>query len=429
VLTVDSFFQRLIPPLTDGELSVLEASILKEGCREPLVIWKDHGIIVDGHNRYAICEKYGLAFRTVEQEFEDRDDVVRWMCVNQLGRRNLTDLARADLRGIYHNSIKRKLGRPKKRAQNEPFSGRTDVAVAALDGVNKSTVKRDVKLAESLDLVVTVVSAERSDFTSGQRKIRRGDILELAAAAAEDPDAAQRAWAKVVDQGPTCGAIRAALREVRNEAAAETLVETSDALVEIINGDFYEESASLAVGSVDAIITDPPYPQQYLPLWDQLGEMAMRTLKPGGWCIAYSGKQHLDQVIRKMTDAGLAFYWQIIFKQTVTATIHARKVNTTYKPILVFQKPPITPPESYFMDIIQGHGIEKDGHEWQQSENGFATLIEQFTNVGDLIVEPFAGAGTCPAVAKKLNRRCIAYEIDEGSHAISCQRVFGTKVD
>jgi hypothetical protein len=427
VLTVDPFFQRLIPPLTDGELSVLEASVLKDGCREPLVVWKGHNTIVDGHNRYAICEKYGLAFRTVEQEFEDRDEVVRWMCINQLGRRNLTDLARADLRGIYYNSIKRAPHRPKKGTQKEDLSGKTDVAVARADGVHKSTVGRDVKLANSLDIVVRVVSVERSEFTSGHRKIRRGDILSLAEAAGEDPDAAKRAWAKVVEQGPTCGAIRAALREVRNETAVETLTESSDALIEMIHGDFYERSTSLATESVDAIITDPPYPQQYLPLWDQLGEMAMRTLKPGGWCIAYSGKQHLDQVIRKMTDAGLSFYWQIIFKQTVTATIHARKVNTVYKPILVFQKPPITPPESYFMDIIQGHGIEKDGHQWQQSENGFATLIEQFTNVGDLIVEPFAGAGTCPAVAKKLNRRCIAYEIDEGSHAISCQRIFGTK--
>ena len=38
--------------------------------------------------------------------------------------------------------------------------------------------------------------------------------------------------------------------------------------------------------------------------------------------------------------------------------------------------------------------------------------LEQFTNAGDLVVSPFAGLGTVPAVAKLLGRRCIAYEID-----------------
>ena len=46
------------------------------------------------------------------------------------------------------------------------------------------------------------------------------------------------------------------------------------------------------------------------------------------------------------------------------------------------------------------------------------------TNVGDMILEPFCGSGTTPLVAKRLNRHCIAYEIDEGVHAAACERVF-----
>lgn len=421
---IDIDLKQLIPPLSESERQMLEESLIKEGCRDPLIVWKGHDLIVDGHNRHEICERLGIPYDIVEMDFGDREDVVQWMCVNQLGRRNLTDLARADLRGTYYNSIKRAAHRPQKGDQIDHLKKKTREAVAAVDNVGPATVGRDANLAKSLDIIAEQTGIDRSEFTSGRRKVRRGDVLALAKTAEENPDAAKAAWAKVVEQSPTSGAIQAALREVRNEEAVARLSITRDELVQIHHGDFHKLAASIDDGTIDAIITDPPYPHQYLHTWSQLAEVAMRVLKPGGWCITYSGKQHLDDVIRRMTDAGLSYYWQIIFKQTLVATVHPRKVNTVYKPILMFQKPPITPPESYFMDIIQGHGIEKDGHEWQQSENGFAELIEQFTNVGDLILEPFSGAGTCPAVAKKLSRRCIAYEIDEKAYAVSCQRVF-----
>lgn len=40
---------------------MLERSILAEGCRDALVLWGD--VLVDGHNRYGICQKHGLPFQ------------------------------------------------------------------------------------------------------------------------------------------------------------------------------------------------------------------------------------------------------------------------------------------------------------------------------------------------------------------------------
>lgn len=34
--------------------------------------------------------------------------------------------------------------------------------------------------------------------------------------------------------------------------------------------------------SVDLILTDPPYPREFLPLWSDLGDLAERVLKRGG---------------------------------------------------------------------------------------------------------------------------------------------------
>ena len=430
MINIDNELRSLIPPLQDEELRLLEQSIQREGCREPLVVWKGHGTVVDGHNRFEICRKIDVTFDVVEIEFDSKHDVIEWMCINQLGRRNLTDAARSDLRGKRYNNEKNREGRPtKERHQSDAVSKpeRSRERIAKEEGVGSATILRDGEYSAALDTLETL-GIERQEFTSGRRKIQKSAVKQLAETAKEDPEAARIAWQKVEKQGPSSGAIKSALRDVRNEQAAETITRNSDELIQVHHGDFAALSADLEPGTIDAIITDPPYPYEFIDQWTNLSVAAMRLLKPGGWCIAYSGKQHLAEVIRRMSDGGLSYFWQVIFMQTVTPTIHPRKVNTRYKPILLFQKPPITPPEGYFVDVIDGKGVEKSDHEWQQSEDGFAWLIERFTNVGDTIVEPFAGGGTVPAVAQRLGRFCIAYEIEEASYAATCKRVFGQKV-
>ena len=62
-LTIDQDFKDLIRPLRSQEYLQLEENLLADGCREPIVVW--NGVIVDGHNRYEICKKHGIAFSTV----------------------------------------------------------------------------------------------------------------------------------------------------------------------------------------------------------------------------------------------------------------------------------------------------------------------------------------------------------------------------
>lgn len=94
-IAIDPEFKSLIPPLAHEELAQLEANILAEGCRDPLVTWR--GILIDGHNRHAICSKHGIAFQTVEREFADRSNVIEWIIRNQFGRRNLSAYERTKL--------------------------------------------------------------------------------------------------------------------------------------------------------------------------------------------------------------------------------------------------------------------------------------------------------------------------------------------
>ena len=86
-LTVDPEFRDLIPPLNKEELKLLEESLVADGCESPLIVW--NGVIIDGHNRYMICQKHDIPFSIQEKNFETREEVMLWMLRNQLGRRNL----------------------------------------------------------------------------------------------------------------------------------------------------------------------------------------------------------------------------------------------------------------------------------------------------------------------------------------------------
>lgn len=95
VIVIREDFKKLIPALTGEEYKQLEANILSEGIRDPLVVW--NGYLVDGHNRYTIANQHGLEYKTVSKEFKDGNAVKEWMILNQFGRRNLSNYQRSVL--------------------------------------------------------------------------------------------------------------------------------------------------------------------------------------------------------------------------------------------------------------------------------------------------------------------------------------------
>ena len=95
-ITVNDDLRAYIDPLTPDEYQALERSIRAEGCRDALVLWGE--VLVDGHNRYGICQKHGLPFETVQNtRFGSMDDVHLWMIDQHLGRRSVSDFQRGVL--------------------------------------------------------------------------------------------------------------------------------------------------------------------------------------------------------------------------------------------------------------------------------------------------------------------------------------------
>ena len=92
-IIINEELRAFIDPLTASESAALERSLLAEGCRDALVLWGE--VLIDGHNRHAICSRHGIAFRTVQNAgFSSLDDVMLWMIDNHLARRSVSDFQR-----------------------------------------------------------------------------------------------------------------------------------------------------------------------------------------------------------------------------------------------------------------------------------------------------------------------------------------------
>ena len=124
-IKIDPEFQNKIPPLTEAEFKQLEENILEAGrIYEPLVVWEQTGIIVDGHNRYKILLKHAdkkIRHELRLMQFADKWEAFDWMYKNQLGRRNLTDEQKTYLIGKMYEARKHAAGGDRR---SEEFSSR-----------------------------------------------------------------------------------------------------------------------------------------------------------------------------------------------------------------------------------------------------------------------------------------------------------------
>jgi len=96
-LKIDTAFRLLILPLSAEELLSLEESIIRDGCREPLLVW--NSTILDGHSRYELCMKLRIPFKVQRIYFRSREEAIVWICTHQLKRSNITEEIRRYLIG------------------------------------------------------------------------------------------------------------------------------------------------------------------------------------------------------------------------------------------------------------------------------------------------------------------------------------------
>jgi len=98
-ITIDEDFCNLLPGLDKETFESLEENILQYGCLSPLILW--NGILIDGHNRYTICNKHGIPFDTIDLEIKSREEALVWIILNHMSRRNLSPIQLSNCRALH----------------------------------------------------------------------------------------------------------------------------------------------------------------------------------------------------------------------------------------------------------------------------------------------------------------------------------------
>ena len=177
----------------------------------------------------------------------------------------------------------------------------------------------------------------------------------------------------------------------------------------------------------DFIITDPPYPREYLPLYEILASRAVKWLKPGGLLIAMCGQSYLNQIYRMMSNH-LEYYWTACYLTPGQSTsLRQKQVNTNWKPLLIFGNNGYN--GKIFGDVFNSKKNDKDFHKWGQSESGMYSVISGICLPGQYILDPFCGAGTTGIAA--LIHGCLfdGIDIDEQNVNISKARLNDTTTE
>jgi 16S rRNA G966 N2-methylase RsmD len=412
-IRVDETIRRTLIPLRDDERQLLEQSVITEGIRDPLVVWRrnDELILLDGHHRYELAQKHGLSFNIVEMEFDDESEAVQWVLRNQLARRNLTDEQRTLILGRYYNMLKLTPHRPSTEKEDNlsSFSGHnaTSRFVASLHGVNEKTVRRAGEFAKAVDTLAEIEP-------EAANKILLGKVPDAKTALPKvEPELLPKV-AERIAQGKA-HSVKEAVERIRREERQTTkpILQGVYNGLDIRRGDFREVLADLPDRSVDIILTDPPYPQEYLPLWDDLGAFAARILKPTGVLLAYSGQLHLPQVLTMLTKH-LRWWWMCAIQHTGASgyiVAGGRRIMNQWKPLLILTPYNAPPLQVQFHDLIEGGGRQKELHNWEQSTDEAVRILQTFGHPDALVVDPFAGSGSFGRAAQQAGMRFIGAEI------------------
>lgn len=175
--------------------------------------------------------------------------------------------------------------------------------------------------------------------------------------------------------------------------------------------------------SIDVIITDPPYPKEFLPLLGELAKFAAQVLKPGGSLVVMCGLSYLPEIIRDM-EKHIRYHWMLSYLTlgSESPQIFTRRVVTFWKPLLWFVKGDYT--GDWISDVCKSVSNDKDHHKWGQSISGMTDIVDRFSNPGDTILDPFCGGGTTGVVAASMNRRFIGIDNDPECIETTRRRIF-----
>lgn len=389
-----------------GDIGSLAKSIASVGLLHPIVVRSDN-VLIAGERRLVACKQLG--WDTVPVTVVDLEQVIRGEVAENSDRKDFTPLEAVALAEAMEPLLK--AAAKERQIEGGRAGGQ------ACGNFPQASVDASLSRDKTRDKVAEFVGV------SG-RTLEKAKAVAIAAR--EEPEK----FAALAEKMDETGNIDRAFKDMKKalkEARENVPVGFPDAAArcELHLGDIAD--VELEECSVDFIITDPPYPEEFLPLYGILAEKASRWLRPGGSLLVMSGQVHLPQVMAQLSSAELLYQWTVCY-QTLggqSVQIFPRKVNTFWKPVLWFVNGEYD--GDWIGDVCKSEPNDNDKrfHKWGQSESGMADIVRRFTKVGDVICDPFLGGGTTGVVALELNRFFVGIEKDPSTFETAKKRIFG----
>lgn len=424
-IIIDQEIKNRLWKLNDTEYENLKQSLINEGCRDALMLWNN--ILIDGHNRYEICKAFDIEYKTIQKHFNNKNEVLKWIDTNQLSRRNLTDEQRTILYGRISKINKLEKGGTganqfnKEQMRQNVLSANQQKAADELK-ISTKTLQRAEKYVDAIDDIEKNVGKEIVDkIVTGDIKITKEDTVKISKM---EPDEQKKIINRIIES-PKLKVSDAKKIEIKSNLINEgkKAVITNN-LIDIRFGEFMKVLNDVPDNSIDIILTDPPYPYEFINCWTDLGIFAQNKLKDGGFLIAYSGHIHLPEVINRVLDSGLKWYWlgSCLHTGHGLSQVFEANVLAKHKPILFFYKGEKHKQKNWMVDVFESKDEEtKEFHKWGQTVDVFDKIIKLFEP--SIVIDPFLGGGTT-AIACLMNQvQFIGAEIDEDAFNISKKRI------
>ena len=411
------------PPLTEQEYSDLLEDIRENGVRIPIVVTGD-GQIVDGVHRHRACWEAHSKEPPISRLAPDADAWMAGIKLN-LARRHLDESQRSM---VAHRLSKESVAHRPKKSDNCPTS-LTQTQAAAVMNVNEKSVRRARKVEEkgSAKLIAAV-----------DRGKEHGVAVSDAAAIVSQPKAVQNQALALVEAGEE-KTLKAAAKKVERKKkvdkakAAAAKVKPSERW-EVHHLPVAELSVQVEAGSVDIVITDPPYHEKHIGLFGEAARFAAHALRDGGSLLLMCGGKHQPEIYKELDGCGLNYQWELAYKMPGAASpVHPRNISQMWKPVIWMVKGSYDKQARYIRSMVEGRLAGEDineFHEWGQTEAGGEALLYQFLKSdkaaypGGVVCDPMSGGGGFGVAALRLKAgKFIGADIDAESVAITTGRL------
>lgn len=395
---------QVMPNLTDDEYTELKNDIAERGVMVPIE-FDEHGNVLDGHHRLKVCEELGI---------KDYPKVIRAGMTEEEKRTHARKL----------NMARRQLNQEQRRAliqaQLKETPEKSDRQIAEGLGVTNKTVAAQRRVLESIEEIPQcarqtsdgrVYPAQRKPITIFNPTKREERVIQNPAVVERMAEGHSAVMAATLNA-----------REEKAERKSYTLEpEIPDDAYKLMVADIRDGLPMIEDNSIDFIITDPPYPKEYIPLFEDLSMLASRVLRPGGSLIVMSGQSYLPEVI-SLLGKHMQYYWcQCYLTPGQSPQLWTKRVHTYWKPLLWYVKGEYN--GDYVNDVATSPGNDKRFHKWGQSIGGMLDVVERITNPNDVILDPFLGGGTTGVAAVQLGRKFIGADILEENIKITDERI------